>query len=271
MLEVQAIYEKIPKGALPSPPMVPIVFYEHNANSLRLSAKLAHPLQLEPTEVRGRPVIIDESYHVYSVGFDYSAPTEARSRAIHGAGIHICFSVDEKEASKRLMSAIHTVDAAVIRGQFIAVDQYCWPGGTLYYWFASKLGLEAFLKEEVPRLNEALLAVAKRPFRVRGKSGYVRYGESTVSVAEVREVERPRRYDPGKWGYLHLYDYFNGRRYADLNDGDAVVDKKLADAFEKGFCMAYGHHWDYVKRDSAEAETLQAAHSLARFAQWWTE
>lgn len=279
MFEVTATY---PAGDV-------VTFYEHSENSLRTSARLAHPRQAEPTEIRARPFVVPPTWHVYSVDFSYYTPEHARPRSIHGDGLHVCFSYDEKEASNRLSLAENTLRVAIVRTRLIAAHQYSWPDGSLLYWFASELPLTDFDRLIArAKLAAELRAVSTKPFTLKlpfrdGKKKLRRwarkYGESVVTVGHIHEVENPRRYDPCKWRCVHLLDYFNRHHYVDhvaaAKDPETAVTPQNADAFETGFCVAFGHQnlfTPYVERHSGEElSVFIAAYYIARFFQFLTE
>jgi hypothetical protein len=268
-------------------------FFEPGVDGASDSARLLHEKQIAPDRVDLVPMTLDASWNFYSVSFSYSVPDRARPKGVSVPGLHVSFRHDEEEGSRRLSLAINTLQAAIVRARLVAEHQYAWPDGSLYYWFASRLPLDEFKREELGRLQAELDAVSMSPFKIRrsyshGKSkkkGRVKrsyftshYGESRVRIDPNVRVENPLRYCY-KGGYLHLLDLFNRvhftPHYIAKKDGELKVDEKLAESFEEGFTVAYGHqklfgiHLD--RRSEEEKTTFVVGHLLAQLLQVLTE
>lgn len=262
-------------------------FEDWGEEGAKRSARLAHPRQEKPVKIKIEPVRFDGSWHFYSVTCDYSVPDTARPKHFLGGGMHIAFGHDEKEASRRLSWAMNTVSVAALRAKIRIVSQYSWPDGSLYYWIVSRLPLEEFRAKELSRLRKELDYVSKHPFKLKRfysdgkkKRAFTHlYGESRVSIREVKEVRTPFRGDTYKCGYLNLVSLFNGDRYEShvwtKKDTNFAVSEKNAESFQEGFEVAYGHQnlfTPYIERRSQEEiEVFAGGYYLARIFQLLTE
>lgn len=262
-------------------------FFQCGPELAEFHARLVHPQQKKPEKLDIQPAPVDGSWHFYSVQFNYSAPDTARPKSIHGVGIHVSFSYDEEEASKRLCAAINTVVVAAFRAQIRHLSEYVWPDGSLYYLFASCLPEEEFKATELLRFEEELEQVSMNPFKLvrhykdgeKKRSFTHSYGESRVKVSRVREELNPLRRDSGK-GSLHLVDLFNGVSYdghlSFKYDETLQVPEKEAESFQGGFEVAYGHQnlftpWADDRRSPEEVGIFAWGYYLAKFLQLLTE
>lgn len=260
-------------------------FEDWHEEEAKRSARLVHPRRERAVKLKIEPVRFDGSWHFYSVVFDYSAPDSARPKHMLGGGIHISFGYDEKEASRRLSWAINTITVAGLRAKVRMVSQYAWPDGSLYYWFASQLPLAEFKAKELARFRKELDYVSKHPFKLRAyyqngkkKRAFIHlYGESRVSIQDVKEETTPYRRDPHKHGCLNLVGFFNGDRYEHhlACKEEFFVSKENAESFQEGFEVAYEHQnlfTPYIERRTVEEiETFAGGYYLARILQLLTE